>query len=179
MALTAGRSQVCTDAASGGVVRMALANRSDIASVTVVSGEITAITMDATKVFYLFTFLRETLSFTEAASLENNSALYEGTIAGTWTGWSTTDRTRLIELANASRCGMVAAIELEEGDTVICGINIDKPTEESKYTVVLNSAEFTSGVAFSDAAQRTIELGYRSSAPAARLTTGWTGVPLT
>lgn len=176
MALTLGRTQSCSDFASGGVVRLALANRLDVASVTVVSGEVTAITMVSTKLFYNFQFLKETLNFTENVTIENNSTLVEGSITGVWTGWSTPDRLRLAEIAQASRCGMVAVFELEEGDTLIAGINIEKPTATEKYFVELTSAEFNSGTLFSDAAQRTLTLGYRSSSQAARFTLGWAGV---
>lgn len=179
MALTLGRTQSCADFASGGVVRLALANRQDVATITVTSGEVTAITMAATKVFYNFQFLKETLVFNETVTLENNSVLVEGTISGTWTGWSTADRARLAEIAQASRCGLVAIFELEEGDVLLAGINIDKPTAIEKYFLELNTATFNSGTLFSDAAQRTIELGYRSSSQAAKFTPNWAGVPFT
>jgi len=179
MALTLGRPQVCTDSAAGGVVRLALANRLDIASITVTSGEVTAISMVATKVFYSFVFLKETLVFNETVTVENNSTLVEGTLTGVWTGWSTADRQRIKELADASRCGLVGIFELEEGDVLLAGINIDKPTATEKYYLELNTATFNSGTTFSDAAQRTVELGYRSSAQAAKFTPNWAGVPFT
>jgi hypothetical protein len=177
MAITLGRTQSCADFASGGIVRLALANRLEIASVTVVSETITAFTMASTKYFHNFVFQRETLVWNETVTLENNSILVEGTISGVWTGWSNTDRTRLKEIAQASRCGMVAVFELEEGDIIVAGINVEKPTATEKYFLELNTATFNSGTLFSDAAQRTIELGYRSSAQACKFDAAWSTVP--
>jgi len=177
MALTAGRSATCT-IQPGGVVRMALTDRANVASVTVTSGAVTAITMEAATLFYEFSFQAETLRFTENGSLENLSALFEQRIAGTWQGWSSTDRQRLMDLYNSSACGMVCICELENGQLVIFGINVDKPTVEDKYVVRMESSAFDSGAAFNDAIKNDLVLLARSSSAAAKFMTDWSDVPL-
>lgn len=158
---------------------MALANRADVDSVTVTAGAVTAITMVATKVFYEFSFQAETLRFTENGSLENLSPLFEQRIAGTWNGWSTADRTALMQLYASSACGMVCIAELENGQVIIFGINVDKPTVEDKYVVRMESSAFDSGAAFNDPIKNDLVLLARSSSAAAKFMTDWDDVPLT
>ena len=181
MSLVAGRAQVCTDAASGGVVRIAFANRPDVTDITVtaVTDVITAITMASTKIFYAYAHLKETLRWTEKGTLTNNTELYEGEIRGFWTGFSPADRTAIRNMFKASRCGMVAIFELESGGTVLAGINVDKKTATEKYFVELAEETIDSGAAISDPNQREVIFRYRSSAPAAPFSPGWAGVPLT
>ena len=110
MALTAGRSAVCV-LQQGGVVRMALADRADVASITVDTDKsVTAITMESGKLFYAFSFQAETLKFTEDGSFPNLTALFEQKIQGTWNGCSQEDRTALVSLYNSSASGMVCIV---------------------------------------------------------------------
>lgn len=179
MALVA-RAATCT-VQKGGVVRMALADRADIASVTVnADKEITAITMVATKLFYQFSFQAETLKVTEDGSLENLSSLFVQKIQGTWQGWSLADRKSLVSLYNSSACGMVCIAELENGSLIIFGINPDYPTVEDKYVVRMETSKFDSGAAFNDPIKNDLVLAARSSSPITKFTTanGWDDVPL-
>lgn len=180
MPLTAGRSATCT-IQPGGVVRMALASREDVASITVggTDNDVTAIAMDSGKLFYTFSFQAETLRFTEEGTLENLTSLFVQKIAGTWQGWSQADRKALLQLYNASACGMVCIAELENLQTVIFGINPEKPTVEDKYIVRMESSNFNSGATFSDQMKNDLVLTARSSSPATKFTPGWAGVPLT
>lgn len=159
---------------------MALADRANIASVTVGSAnEITAITMVATKLFYQYSFEPETLKFTEESSLSNGSSVFDQKILGTWAGWSQADRNALMELYGSSACGMVCIAELENGETVIFGINPDKPTVDDKYIVKMESSSFDSGAKFDDQIKNDLVLAARSSAAATSFDPGWAGVPLT
>lgn len=160
---------------------MALADRADVASVTVgaTDNDITAITMESAKVFYTFSFQAETLRFTEEGALENLTSLFTQKIAGTWQGWSIADRKALLQLYNSSACGMVCIAELENGQVIIFGINPEKPTVEDKYIIRMESSNFDSGAAFSDQIKNDLVLAARSSSPATKFTPGWAGVPLT
>lgn len=179
MALTTGRTQACT-IQPGGVVRMALADRADVASITVgTANEVTAITMVATKVFYQFSFQSETLKFTEDGSLPNGSPVFEQKISGTWQGWSQADRNALMDLYGSSACGMVCIAELENGELVIFGINVDKPTVDDKYVIRMESSAFDSGAKFDDQVKNDLVLAARSSSAASKFMTDWTDVPLT
>lgn len=178
MALTAGRTAVCT-IQQGGVVRMALADRANVDSITVgTDGDVTAITMASTTFFWPFSFQAETLKFTEDGSFPNLTALFEQKIAGTWQGWSLDDRKALIELYASSACGMVCIAELENGETIIFGINPEKPTVEDKYVVRMETSKFDSGALFNDPIKNDLVLAARSSSPATKFTPGWAGVPL-
>lgn len=157
---------------------MALTDRANVASVTVTAGAVTAITMEAATLFYEFSFTAETLRFTENGSLENLSALFEQRIAGDWQGWSSADRTRLMDLYNSSACGMVCIAELENGQLVILGINVDKPTVVDKYVVRMESSAFDSGATFNDPIKNSLVLLARSSSAAAKFMTDWDDVPL-
>lgn len=163
---------------TGGVVRMALADRASVASVTASNGSITAIVMETSKIFYEFSFQAETLRFTENGSLENLSPLFEQRIAGTWQGWSVTDRNALMQLYTSSACGMVCIAELENTELVIFGINVDKPTVTDKYVVRMESSAFDSGAAFNDPIKNDLVLLARSSSAAGKFMTDWSDVPL-
>jgi hypothetical protein len=178
MALTAGRTAVCTKQPAG-VVRMAAADRADVASVTVgTDNEITAITMVSTKVFWVFDFTAETLFVTEDGSLQNLSSVFDQKIAGSWQGWSLADRNALNELYSSSACGLVVIAELENGETVIFGINPDYPDVTNKYVVRMESSKYNSGAALSDAHKNDLVLAARSSSPMTKFEPGWAGVPL-
>jgi hypothetical protein len=181
MALTAGRSTNCLAENIGGVARLWLADRASVASVTVggTDGDFTAITMAATKVFYEFQFLEESLEFTEDGAITNDSSVFTQKLLGTWRSWSQTDRKRLVDLYTASRCGLVGIAELESGDCVLIGINASKPTVTNKYTLKMETSAFKSGKKFDDATGNDIVLVARSGSPVSKFTPGAAGVPLT
>lgn len=180
MALTAGRTQSCTTPQSAGVVRFAVGNRQEVDSVTVgtPNKDFTAITMATDKIFYEFDCKEETVEFTEDGELTNDSGVFTGRITGTWTGWSQSDRSRLIELYATSRCGLVVIAELENGVTIMMGINAEKPTVKNKYTVKMEKSAYKSGKALSDANGNEISMICRSTSPVSAFTPGWAGVPL-
>lgn len=180
MGLTAGRTQSCLTPQSGGVVRFAVGNRLDVDAVTIGSAnkDFTAITMDTDKVFYVFDCKEETVEFTEDGELTNDSGVFTSRITGTWTGWSQSDRSRLVELYSTSRCGLVVIAELENGSVILIGINPEKPTVTNKYVVKMEKSTYKSGKALTDANSNEISLICRSTSPASVFTPGWSGVPL-
>lgn len=178
MALTAGRSAVCTKQPAG-VVRLALTDRANVASVTVgTDNEITAITMVASKIFYLFSFQSETLTFTEDGQISNLSPVFDQKFLGTWQGWSLADRNALMELYDSSACGLVGIAELENGETVIVGINPNFPTVDDKYVLRMESSKYNSGAKLDDAHKNDLVLAARSSVAVTSFDPGWAGVPL-
>lgn len=184
MALTLGRSNSNCGPNSAGVTRIALADRLNIASVTVSAtpgatlNAITAIVMETDEVFLEYAFEPETLDFDEAGTFENNTALFDQVFSGSWNGWSQTDRNSLMELYASSPCGMVAIAELEDGTTILVGINPDKPTVENKYTLKMRTSKHNTGRLLQDPHKNDLVLGARSNVAATEFTPGWAGVPL-
>ena len=181
MALTAGRSNDCAVAGTGGVRRVALADRADIASVTVdpVSKAITAITMVATKRFWQFDYTEEGVKFTENGSRANNSQLVEQMLDARYLGHTQTDRNHLEALNDSSNCGMVCIHEEETGEVFLWGLNPKSPTVTNKYTVKFEKSERTTNEKFDEANQGTVTLKSRTTAYATKFTPGWSGVPFT
>jgi hypothetical protein len=179
MALTAGYTQACSPNA-GGVRRVALASRADVSTWVVdVNGQVTGITMVATKKFYEFEAELETIEFTENGSFANKTTLFEQSINMTWLPYGSTARKALLELYNESPCGMVC-IHLEEtGTAFIWGILPSDVAEDKKFVVRMNTSTRTTGRALNDSAQVELVLSARNIVPAAVFTPGWAGVPLT
>lgn len=180
MPLTTGRTSNCATKSNGGVTRIAFANRQEVTAVTVGTDKgITAITMASTKVFYPVSFYQETLKYTEEGAFANNSTVFSQRFEGNWMGWSQTDRKMLMDLYEQSPCGMVAIAEMENGETILVGINPDRPTVTDKYYLMMEGNNFDSGAKLEDAMQNILKLIARSSVAATKFTPGWAGVPLT
>lgn len=60
-------------ASMGGIVEVLLANKADVATVTVTSGEITAIAMETAKKFYKYEFARNTGSLSSNYTIDNTT----------------------------------------------------------------------------------------------------------
>lgn len=179
MPLTVGRTAVCNRQPAG-VVRMAAADRASVASVTIgTNNEVTAITMASSALFYQYSFQSETLKVTEDGQLSNLSPVFDQKILGTWQGWSLADRNALMELYEASACGLVVIAELENGECVLIGINPDFPTVKDKYVVRMESSKYDSGAKLDDANKNDLALAARSSSAMTSFDPGWAGVPLT
>lgn len=178
MPLATGHTVSCTPN-SGGVRRVAIALRGDVASVTTdVNGQVTAITMVSSAVFKPYENEAETVEFIENGSFENKSTLFEQSLAADWMGWGNADRLALLQLYQNSPCGLVIIHEEESGTAFIWGINPTAPTVDEKYYAKMQSSNRTTGKAFTDAAKTTYTLMARTTVPAAVFTPGWAGVPL-
>lgn len=179
MALTAGYTQACT-ANAGGIRRVALASRADVSTWVVdVNGQVTGITMVATKKFYEFEAELETIEFTENGSFTNKTTIFEQSLNMTWSPYGSAARKSLLDLYNESPCGMVCIHLSETGTTFIWGILPSDVAEDKKFVVRMNTSARTTGRALNDASQVELVLSARNLVPAAIFTPGWAGVPLT
>lgn len=166
-------------AGAGGVKRFAVAERKDIDTLTVgPNGDVTALTMVATKLFYLFESEDETIEFIEKGKGVNKSSSFEQSLEFDWLNWSNPDRKSLAELYASSACGMVVIHQEETGLCWIWGLNAADPTEKVKYVVRVDSSERKTGKKLEDANVATIKLMAKNRVQAAQFTAGWAAVPL-
>lgn len=179
MPLTSGYIQACT-ANAGGIRRVALASRADVSTWVVdVNGQVTGITMVATKKFYEFEAELETIEFTENGSFTNKTTIFEQSLNMTWLPYGSAARKSLLDLYNESPCGMVCIHLSETGTCFIWGILPSDTAEDKKFVVRMNTSARTTGRALNDASQVELVLSARNLVPAAIFTPGWAGVPLT
>lgn len=173
--LTTGITLACADACcSGGLNRIWIAQRDDVASVTRgTEDEVTAITMVATKVFYEIQFLDFSAVLNESTTVENNNVSIDQTIEFTEPCWSDTLRQRLQELLNCC-CGTVVIVEEMSGTTKIIG----DPTNLRFGRVKMRGIEGTSGAALADPNQQVITLGTFAAKLIVEFTPGAAGVPV-
>jgi len=143
--ITRGHDVICCDRnRRGGIKKIWLANTDDIASFAVGSDhDYTAVTMHATKLFYVWEFDRGTAGFTSAATRENGSTLMDVSLEfyiPKITGVVNEDLMML-----ATSCGITAIIETYADDcadpavTYKFVLGYDEIFEETAYM------EFTSG----------------------------------
>lgn len=104
----------------GGVIEARFAKLSDIASMTITAGAVTAIAMVATKKFQKYSFKRETATFTETenTSFENGSLFYDQKAEFQLNKLSAVKRNELNILAMISS---VCIVTLNDGNNVILG----------------------------------------------------------
>ena len=160
--LTAGFSKVCA-ANAGGVKNIWIANRDDIASAgfTLTSGEYSAVTMEATKVFFKFEFDEDTAEFRPAGTFENNTILVNSEVELGMSGLSTLMAARLQEMLEVSPCGMVIIVEDSNSVKWVVGYSENFPTNSSTQgrPVKVRTIDGTTGKALSDSNIATVVLG--------------------
>jgi hypothetical protein len=80
-ALTQGYTLDCKDSL-GGIKNVYFAPYEDLATVTIVAGVVTVLTMDATKVFYKYDLVKESSNFAEAVNtnVQNGTVFYAQTL---------------------------------------------------------------------------------------------------
>jgi len=160
--LTAGFSKVCA-ANAGGVKNVWLANRDDIAAAgfTLTSGQYSAVTMEATKVFFKYEFDEDTAEFRPSGTFENNTILVNSEIEMGMSGLSTLMMARLQEMLEVSPCGMVAIVEDSNSVKWVVGYSENFPTNSSTQGRPLKARtlEGTTGKALSDSNIATVILG--------------------
>lgn len=159
--ITAGFSKVCA-ANAGGVKNIWLANRTEIATAgfTLTSGEYSAVTMEASKVFFKYEFDVDSAEFRPNASRENNTTLVKTEIEMAQSGLSTLMRNSLQGLLDASPCGMVAIVEDSNSLKWVVGYSENFPSTSAVQGRPLKAAsvEATSGKALSDSNMATTVL---------------------
>ena len=160
--LTAGFTKVCA-ANAGGVKNIWLANRKDIAAAgfTLSSGEYSAVTMEATKVFYKFEFDEDTAEFRPAGTFENNTILVNSEIEMGMSGLSTLMMARFQELLEVSPCGMVGIVEDSNSVKWVVGYSENFPTniDTQGRPLKARTIEAVTGKALSDSNIGTTILG--------------------
>lgn len=152
MAITAGLPKSCTKSCPGGVRRVWVANVEDIASFTFDGDNaITAITMVATKKFYELEFKRNTKSFVETPNVSEdgcNSSITQ-VLQGIAQCRDQDTRNWLLSAIKQSCCGMVIAIEENNGFVAIAGFlselnfRIGSGTEINSGTNLTDPSQFT------------------------------------
>lgn len=156
MALTAGLTKVCS-ARSGGLIQLYLANASDVVSFTLnqATGEYTAVTMVAGKLFYKFDFKQDTGERKETGKMTNGAFSVEHMIDIFMEDLNQTTRNRMQDVADASTCGMIAIVKDANARMWVVGYNEKFTTERPLKLDTNNSA---SGKAFTDPNGNTTQL---------------------
>lgn len=159
--LTAGYTISCANSPSvGGLSRVWLANRDEVTGITEVpgSGDVTAVTMDATEVFYEVGFFDETGSQTEAGERTDGSCnfVYTKTLTISIPKRNLGLR-NFVQQTGACCCGFVVIYEDSNGTKWIGGFE-----SSPNRTYKLQTAEGVTGAALTDANQETLTFQMRS-----------------
>jgi hypothetical protein len=150
--LTAGYSIDCTQGGcSGGLQNIFIAQVDDIDTITYgANGEITGITMQATKVFYEFDFQDGTAQYTESLTVTNCNIAVEQSLTWVVPCRNDTLRQRIEELANCC-CGQVVIFTEMTGTQWAFG-------DLERRRARLGTNEADSGTALADQNQETITM---------------------
>lgn len=156
MVLTAGLTRICASR-SGGLITLYLANVDDVTSLTLngATGEYTAVTMVATKVFYKFDFKQDSGQRKESGKMTNGAFSVEHMIEVYMEDLNQTTRNRMQDVADASTCGMIAIVKDANARMWVVGYN-EKFTKERPLKLDTNEGD--SGKAFTDANGNTMVL---------------------
>jgi hypothetical protein len=160
--LTAGLTINCANSCAGGVSRFWVASKEDIASLTITSGEVTAITMVATKKFYLFEPYQETAAFTETGERANCNTVITQTLTGIFPCHDQLTREAIQELQDCC-CGFVVIHEENNGTRWIWGTPNNLTNLGISYAAQLTNFETVTGTAINDQNQSTITLTSRGT----------------
>ena len=158
MAITSGHDVICCDRnRRGGIKKIYLANTDDITSFTAGSAgahTYTAVTMVATKFFYVWEYDRGTAGYTAAATRENGSTMIEVTLEFYIPKITGVVNHDLMELVTS--CGITSIVETYADDcadpalTYLFVLGWDEIFEETAY-MEFTSGEQTTGVGLQDA----------------------------
>lgn len=155
MAITSGLTTSCAKSCAGGVKRIWIANFDDVDTITTDGqGQITAITMVATKVFYEVELKRNSKAFTEQFNVSEdgcNNSLTQ-TLVGNGQCRDQDTRNFLIEVSKQSCCGIIVCHEENNGQVVVWGFLDDLNVRLGGGT------QITTGTNLTDASQITLEL---------------------
>lgn len=164
--LTSGYSVDCSTNCSGGLYKFWLASIGDITSLTFTAGELTAITMVATKKFYEFTPYQETASWVEAGERTNCNTVVTQTLTGVFPCHSQDVKEAIDEL-KACCCGFVVIHEENNGSRWIWGVPYNLTTGITDtyvhFPAQLTAFETTTGTAINDQNQASITIVSRGT----------------
>jgi hypothetical protein len=138
-ALTQGYTLDCKDSI-GGLTSVYFAPWEDLATVTQASGVVTAITMDATKRFYLYELVKESSNFAEAVNtnVQNGTIFYTQTLEIILNKLQVNTRNEIL-LLGKNRLAVIAVDN--QGDKWFLGIS---------YGLDLTGGGSATGTAFGD-----------------------------
>jgi hypothetical protein len=169
MAITTGYSVDCTNGScSGGITKIYLANKQDIDTSVGTqgftvggTGEFTAVTMQALKVFFEVTPTRFTGEFREEGAANDNPCNYAFTQEVEFTiSCNDLDARNFIdELKNQNCCGIVAIVERTDGTLWTIGYLTNQ-------FMIMQTSSATSGKALTDSNQTVITLQAIAAEPA-------------
>jgi len=125
---------------NGGIRKVWLANYDNVASLTVASGAITAITMSNSEKFKLYEFARNTssLSSNYAVNAENGTSYVESDLLMVFNRMDTSKRLEIVALAQGN---LVAIVEDNNGNKWYLG---------KDFPVTINAGDGLTGTARSD-----------------------------
>lgn len=160
--LSSGLLVNCASSCAGGVSRFWVAAVEDIASLTITSGEITAITMEALATFFEFVPYEETANFTENIERANCNSVVTQQIQGIFPCRSQAVREAINELKNCC-CGLVVIHEENNGQRWLWGAPKDLTALGIHYAAQLTASESVSGTAINDQNQTTLTIQSRGT----------------
>jgi hypothetical protein len=163
--LSTGYSVSCSLSCAGGLDKFWLASVEDVASLTITSGEVTAISMVSLTKFYEFQPYQETASFTETGERTNCNTVITQTLVGSFPCHSQDVRDAIAEM-QACCCGFVIIHQENGGGRWIWGTTNDLTTLGIGFPAQLTNFETTTGTAINDQNQATVTLTARTTVQA-------------
>lgn len=169
MSITAGRSKIC-DNVPGGLKTVWLSGVNEVTSFTLTGESYSAVTMEASNVFYKFEFAQTSAQKLEEGTQADALSPFgiTQTLEFSFKGLSQTDRDALSELIDCSPCGMIAIVEDTNGVMWVLGYNEDLGKE---YGLFVSSITSDTGKLLTDFAGSIITLS-ASQTELARTFTG-------
>lgn len=163
--LTTGLSINCANSCAGGLSKFYIASKDDVTALTLVSGEITAITMDVGALFYEFIPYEETANFTETGERANCNTVVTQTMVAVFPCHSQETRDAIKELQDCC-CGFIVIHEENNGKRWLWGASTDLTGLGISYNAQLTNFETVTGTAINDQNQTTITLTARGTVQA-------------
>ena len=181
MALTQGISLNC-GARSGGVKNLWLGNREDIATAgfTLSGEQYSAVTMEATKVFYKFEFDQDSAEHRHNGSRENKSGLVNHEIEFFLGKLSEETRFAMQQIMDTSNCGLIAIVEDNNNEFWVYGYseNHKSKSDNPGRPLELLSGNGASGKVFTDATGATVILTAANNQYPRTWSAGEGGIPV-
>ncbi len=120
-----GWDETCdTDGSIAGIDTIWFASKSDIASLTITSGILTAITMVSTKVFYKWKFEPDTAFFSQPKTIVKRAPFIKHTLQFTNPKIKTTLLQAINALDACAICGLVAIVKDNNGKFWLAGVKV-------------------------------------------------------
>lgn len=177
--LTQGLTGGCSESCAGGVDRIAIANKADIASITVdANGNVTAVVMQSGKLFFEFVAESDTAIFTEEVKTVKGCAVSSTPKLVFDSNCFSGDTKKTIkEIADASCCGLVFIHKEATGLSYIWGLDTTD-IANSRIKGYLETSSRTTGGTFEDINKAALTFTAKQRLQAAIFTGGFAAIPL-